>query len=63
MKKMIAMFAIAAIFAACNSKTQESTEEVVIDTVEAVEVDSTLVEQTEEVVEEVEAEGELASEE
>ena len=57
------MFAIAAIFAACNSKTQESTEEVVIDTVEAVEVDSTLVEQTEEVVEEVEAEGELASEE
>lgn len=63
MKKMIAMFAIAAIFAACNSKTQESTEEVTIDTVEAVEVDSTLVEQTEEVVEEVEAEGELASEE
>lgn len=63
MKKMIAMFAIAAIFAACNSKTQESTEEVIIDTVEAVEVDSTLVEQTEEVVEEVEAEGELASEE
>lgn len=57
------MFAIAAIFAACNSKTQESTEEVTIDTVEAVEVDSTLVEQTEEVVEEVEAEGELASEE
>lgn len=57
------MFAIAAIFAACNSKTQESTEEVIIDTVEAVEVDSTIVEQTEEVVEEVESEGELASEE
>ena len=66
MKQLLSMFAIAMLLVACGPEKKEQTEETSVE-VEAVEVDSTTIgtttdlEDSVEVVEEVEAEGEEAS--